>query len=392
MIFALSTVVFVAQVASGAIIASHKDHNNSSPIHLITQSMSDFMYPTRSNTIHISNLISQSSALKNMTKTKQTIESVTLAPSSSSLGSNASPSDTASTGCWIQYGSSMRGPSPSFSVHAAPAPTSQPLIDIPWDDLLLIHWPGSRVSNTTIVPSSTSSPTGNLSVDFSSTISTLPIPTLTICPDQQAKQSSTAVVTVPITTMSAPIRLRAAIETLQGVRNNFRDGFEQGQAIPSIPTGNILSMLKPGLLGVDGLQDQKPQTSTVLITVTATATKPKPTTTSIKYLTISTKITPTTVQTVTLSSQTTELLHTLSFSSMPEPSKAPGHTTVLSADPRCPYPFPGIHCDEPKTTLVIRTEEAKPSTTPQPTTQPTTTGRDGQLESSGWCPYPGQKC
>ncbi|KAI0592392.1 hypothetical protein TUN199_00554 [Pyrenophora tritici-repentis] len=37
------------------------------------------------------------------------------------------------------------------------------------------------------------------------------------------------------------------------------------------------------------------------------------------------------------------------------------YTSVQSPDPRCPYPYPGIHCGPPKTTVV--TKEQKPTST-----------------------------
>ncbi|KAH6629814.1 hypothetical protein C7974DRAFT_193669 [Boeremia exigua] len=61
------------------------------------------------------------------------------------------------------------------------------------------------------------------------------------------------------------------------------------------------------------------------------------------------------------------------------------HTTILSADPRCPYPFPGVYCGEPKTTLVTEARSAE-------TSAPTATGGSGKPKETGWCPYPGLIC
>jgi hypothetical protein len=35
------------------------------------------------------------------------------------------------------------------------------------------------------------------------------------------------------------------------------------------------------------------------------------------------------------------------------------HTSAIPADPRCPYPYPGIYCGKPKTTLITVTETRK---------------------------------
>jgi hypothetical protein len=58
-------------------------------------------------------------------------------------------------------------------------------------------------------------------------------------------------------------------------------------------------------------------------------------------------------------------------------------TTVISADPRCPYPYPGIYCGTPKTTMVTQTR--KPTSTSAEKADKT-----GSVECNPY-PYPGQK-
>jgi hypothetical protein len=53
-------------------------------------------------------------------------------------------------------------------------------------------------------------------------------------------------------------------------------------------------------------------------------------------------------------------------------------TVVMSEDPRCPYPYPGIQC-------------GKPTTTVSTVTKPTSTSKAPEAKKTGsvaWCPYP----
>lgn len=54
------------------------------------------------------------------------------------------------------------------------------------------------------------------------------------------------------------------------------------------------------------------------------------------------------------------------------------NTAVMSEDPRCPYPYPGIQC-------------GKPTTTVSTVTKPTSTSKVPDAKKTGsvaWCPYP----
>ncbi|PVH95725.1 hypothetical protein DM02DRAFT_632623 [Periconia macrospinosa] len=65
-------------------------------------------------------------------------------------------------------------------------------------------------------------------------------------------------------------------------------------------------------------------------------------------------------------------------------------STVLSADPRCPYPYPGIYCGPEKTTMVSPKSQ---QSTPTPTeASPAKDNKKPEKTGSG-CPflYPGQK-
>jgi hypothetical protein len=140
------------------------------------------------------------------------------------------------------------------------------------------------------------------------------------------------------------------------------------------------------------LSSRDTQTSLIRITVTASVPKPTPTTALLRESTMTSKITNTLTKTVRLSWMIPQPTSTPQ-STQPEPtSSSPSdepnvHTTVVSADPRCPYPLPDVYCGDPKTTLVTEIRNGKASTT----SAPTNTGRRGK-ESNGWCPYPGLKC
>ena len=58
------------------------------------------------------------------------------------------------------------------------------------------------------------------------------------------------------------------------------------------------------------------------------------------------------------------------------------YTTSLSADPRCPYPYPGIYCGNVKTTLATQTKKNRDEAT----------STSKEPKSSSWCPYPGRGC
>jgi hypothetical protein len=55
-------------------------------------------------------------------------------------------------------------------------------------------------------------------------------------------------------------------------------------------------------------------------------------------------------------------------------------TIVVTSDDRCPYPYPGVYCGEPLTTLVTKTKFDMPGMTEE------------SKSVTRWCPYPGQKC
>ena len=51
------------------------------------------------------------------------------------------------------------------------------------------------------------------------------------------------------------------------------------------------------------------------------------------------------------------------------------YTSVLTPDARCPYPYPGVYCGEPSTTLITKTKTKTAETTKAP--------------SATTCGYPG---
>ncbi|KAH3954857.1 hypothetical protein HBI56_036340 [Parastagonospora nodorum] len=76
------------------------------------------------------------------------------------------------------------------------------------------------------------------------------------------------------------------------------------------------------------------------------------------------------------------------LSSTAKPSKTDSATVVTSVvvgDGRCPYPYPGVHCGGPETTLVTKTKSSQSTSTKKQEPKASASAGD-------WCPYPGQKC
>ncbi|KAF2854788.1 hypothetical protein T440DRAFT_542341 [Plenodomus tracheiphilus IPT5] len=97
---------------------------------------------------------------------------------------------------------------------------------------------------------------------------------------------------------------------------------------------------------------------------------------------------------------------THSTASLPSPTTKDVHTSILTPDPRCPYPYPGVYCGTPKTTLITITKApvkskssaASASTTAPPSSSSSSSEEDKKKQgkekktSKSWCPYPGQEC
>lgn len=124
--------------------------------------------------------------------------------------------------------------------------------------------------------------------------------------------------------------------------------------------------------------------STLTITQYSTTTSKAPVQTSSS----SQKTSKPTSSAKSLSSMTTKLTPT---SASPSSSHSTNLvSTVLSAGPRCPYPYPGIYCGPQKTTMVSP-KSAQPTSTPTEAS-PTKDDMKPQKTGSG-CPflYPGKK-
>lgn len=369
-----------AQVALGSLIARHEDHAESPLAVATTNNMTGFIYPTTS--------------------------SATYDPKSSSVGNNAPyyAMNATSTQGWAQYGSGLPEPSPSSFAPTPPAPTTTPwdglwpmhwpklhasdsIITATWtsDTLWPMHWPTLYMSSSSSMAASTSVVESNPSIPSKATTPTPAISILTALPNQPTQQSSTAII-IPMTTMPA---------TFQGVHSGVGDESGQIQTQPSMPALDVAGILDPVYFGPTDTQ-----TSTIHITVTASAPQSPSSTPTIqtqswpREYTITSKVTSTLVKTVTLSSTTPhasptsdppQVVETSSTSASSNPAV---HTTIISADPRCPYPVPGVYCGKPKTTLVTETKSGKTSLT----SAPTSTGESKKPKPSLWCPYPGQVC
>ncbi|KZM21590.1 hypothetical protein ST47_g7211 [Ascochyta rabiei] len=155
--------------------------------------------------------------------------------------------------------------------------------------------------------------------------------------------------------MTTPIPLQAPVAPVQSIHGASSD----------LKFGSTdADMLDPVYFGPTDTQ-----TSTIHITITASIPPPKPRTSPLEQSAVTSEVTSSLVKTVRLPSPTPQSSQTIEPSQTPEPSSAPEsslnavHTTILSADPRCPYPFPGVYCGKPKTTLVSETRRETVSAT-----------------------------
>lgn len=144
------------------------------------------------------------------------------------------------------------------------------------------------------------------------------------------------------------------------------------------------------------------QTCTIHITGTASIPRATPKATLVEESTTTSQVTSTLTKTVKTSSliQSTSVPLSVSHSSAPQSSalmsssnaQQPGdavvRTSIISKDLRCPYPFPGVYCHEPKTRLITETRSSQASTTSAPTSKDVA----DKPKQSGSCPYPGMKC
>ena len=371
MISALVIAALAAQTVSGHLIARHEGHDEAWPSLVNTRNMTGLVYPTSNNTAYKSIAPSQSPTLCN-TALPIHMTATTFPPPPSSIGSHAPYSNTTSTE-WTRYRSGTLRRSPS-STHASPSSTSAPLTTAPWAALWTLHWPVLRITNSSVAATPTPVPASNSST-LSSTMTTTPtIPTLAARPAHPSEQSSTAVAIVPVTTMPASSSHGAASEPLRSIHD---------------------ALIDPIISNPGHLSSPDAHTSTVHITLTVSVPKPTPTTVSdVEELTSTSKTTSTLTKTVRASSTMAQSLSALESRWNQEPSSISRseafavHTSVVSADPRCPYPFPDVYCGAPKMTFVTETRSGEASMT----SAPTTTGGDGKPRASGWCPYPGLRC
>lgn len=362
--------VITAQAASAALIARHEGHDGSSLS--LMNNMTRFVYPI--------------------------VNSTTYVQASSSAGSNNPyyPTNATSTGSWARYGSGLPGPLPSFSAPTVAASTTTSgdgLWPMHWpmlqgsgiigsttytpiiDGLVPMHWPTIGASNSSDAVSPTPVAASSSSAPASFTNSTL----ATLYPTAPPDQTSSAI-NIPSTTMTP--------STFQAIHTTTLNG-PGSHAKPSIPTLNMGDILDPVYFGPTSAQ-----TSTLHITVTANMPKATPSTTkpasssSLEESTITSKFTSTTIKTIALPSTTLHSPQTAKPSSTMQSADLAIHTTVLSADPRCPYPLPGVYCGPGKTTLVTETRSREGSAT----STSASTKESEKPKGSGSCPYPGQKC
>lgn len=169
---------------------------------------------------------------------------------------------------------------------------------------------------------------------------------------------------------------------------------------PSVGIYNALA--DPIIFDPGRLPSPVASTSTIYITVTASIAKSSAATSSLAEPTMTSRITRILTKTVKEPSKTGEtpapslpsfkleppLIPTSKSSSTAHSEPPAVYTSIIPEDPRCPYPFPGVYCGEPKTTLVTETKQARASTT----SDTTSAMASEKPKESGWCPYPGKIC
>ncbi|KAF9692340.1 hypothetical protein EKO04_009715 [Ascochyta lentis] len=371
MIIPLFTAVLAVQPAFAALIVRHEGYGNNSSTHLNTKNTTTSTYPKTFNSTAPSHVQPSS----NITETIHIIKTVTTTLSSSGFGSNppySFPNATSTTRC-ATYESDIHGPSLFSSIHAYPTSTPHSSTTAPWNDLWPIHWPASRESNSSAAASSTPVIRSNWSVALPSTTPGSGIPIPTARPDQSVERSSTAVEIVPVITMTTLTPSQAPVAPAQSVYS----------------TSGILnvSSASAGVLDPVYFSPTDTQTSTIHVTVTVSTPTLVSTSSSLEE-SMMLEVTSTLVETVTLPFSIPQSSHTSNSLQMSVPSSELGaYTTVLSADPRCPYPFPGVYCGELKT-LVTETRSERTSEI----TAPSSKSGGEMSKESGWCPYPGQVC
>lgn len=258
------------------------------------------------------------------------------------------------------------GGSHESASHTSPTQEMTPVTTAPWSELWSLHWPSSSSLSSSSTPN-----TSLLNIT-----PTLAILTTTACPDQTSQSSY---ITMSMASITAT--LQATSSPTQGTHN--------------VPVQPIIH--NPGLLPAPDTL-----TSTIHITVTASGPIPSPTESPLRESTITSTIMSTLTKTVKPTVvQPSSTLPASSASSAPStlgleksssiPSMAPSvRTSIMSPDPRCPYPFPGVYCGDPKTTVITKTWDKEASMTSAPVAPEGNNGAAGT--GAGWCPYPGGQC
>ncbi|KAJ8115667.1 hypothetical protein OPT61_g2736 [Boeremia exigua] len=362
MILPLLTTAFAAQIASARVILRHEGHAEAPSFD--TKNATDVVYPTSTTD---SSYDSTTSMPCNMT-THIDMTATAIRPSQNSIGSHA-PYPNATSKNWGSYVSTSLESSSPYPPTSSIRVSTQ-LTTAHWDELWSLHWPTSQVSDNSVPTASTPVYASNPSALASS----MAAPSVASTPTPSNEQPSTTFFVPSAATMSASL---SSVAPSPNIPNAFVDPiiFDPGR----LSSANAL-------------------TSTLRITITASAAIPSSTTakSSLDDLIISSKVTSTLTKTLRQSSPSSDLVSSTTSSKLASTSSsstiqsnAPAvHTSVISANPRCPYPFPGVYCGEPKTTLITETRSGASSTTSVQTSESV----DTRPKESGWCPYPGLKC
>lgn len=336
------------------LIARHNGHDEAPSISYTNTAMTGFVRPTGTHTTYYPAVLNNTSALTSRTASA-------MLPGSRHSGYRAPYANVTSTEL-LKYGT-------------VPSSTASSPVTSAWEALWSLHWPASSATNSSAAATTTTITVINSSVSAISTAVTPAVPFLTSRPVQP---SSTTHTNTSITTVSAV--------TLSSMQNAFVDP----------------GMFDPIIFDPGRLSSPDAQTSTIHITVTASVPKVTPTTTMVKESIITSQVTSTLTKTLKPSPfiQSASVPSSVSPSSAPQSSAPPNssspqqsgdavlRTSIVSRDPRCPYPFPGVYCGDPKTILITETRSGKATTISAPTIKDV----EDRPKESGSCPYPGMKC
>lgn len=368
MIFVLLAAFLAIEKASAVVIVRHDGHDEITPSLTNTHSIAGTICPIKSTANHYpySPPIVPVDCMKRAPMHTTTIATLPALSNSRSYDPypQATPIESESQG----LGTSE--PSPS-------SPQTTKL----WGKLGSPHWPTSCVADSSVPTTAAQVFVCGTGVLPSIASHKLPTTYSSSQPTYPCNHPSTSSASVSRTAMFTPASSITAAPTIS-------------QALQGVPTHPMI--IDPGRLPSSGAP-----TSTIHVAITASAGHPSSAESELEETTITSQVTSFLTKTLKLSSMTTQpsTHHSLPPWSTPSSGSIPVswsathseqpfvYTSAIAADPRCPYPFPGVYCGEPKTIVVTETRSSETSMIRAPATET----KESQ-NNPGRCPYPGTTC